>query len=478
MEKENNKKLTDKIWNFFASIKLAITVFALIALTSIIGTIIEQRADPEKNIQILSKLFGESLGPTMFSIFDKLGFMDMYHSWWFTALLILFSVNLIICSLERLPKTLKIIKDPIAPVSDEQIKNFLINKEVILKAKPDKIKDKVALAMSSVGFKNFQEIKEDKGYQLFLQKGRYGRLGVYVTHFSILIILIGAILGMRFGFNGYLNIPEGVVSNIAFSTNGKEIPLGFEIRCDNFDVEFYGASDMPKEYRSWLSIIKDGQIVVQKSIVVNNPLVYKGITFYQSSYGFIPENAGRGILLLGITSREGKTSEFQLRLGDTFHIPGSTISGKILDFSPALKVDEHGHAFTYTNQMNNPAVLIAFFDSDKHKYTGWILRRYPETGQLPEGHRIVFKDYWGVEYTGLQVRKDPGVWVVYLGCIAMSIGLFIAFFISHRKVWIKIIEDKNNSKILIGALANKNRVTLEKKIDKLISILRKNHEGR
>lgn len=477
MNKENNKKLTDKIWDFFASIKLAIAVFAIIALTSIIGTVIEQRAEPAKNIQILSKLFGESLGPGMFNVFDKLGFMDMYHSWWFTALLILFSANLIICSLERLPKTLKFVREPIVPVSEEQLRKFLINKEVILKAKPDKIKDAVVRAMSAVGLKKFQEIKEDKGYQLFLQKGRYGRLGVYVTHFSILIILIGVILGIRFGFNGYLNLPEGAVSNVAFSGMDRAIPLGFEIRCDNFDVEFYGRSDMPKEYRSWLTVIKDGRVAIQKSIVVNDPLVYEGITFYQASYGFIPENAVRGIILLNIISREGKTADVQLRLGDMFQIPGTTISGKIVDFSPALKIDEHGHAFTYANLMSNPAVLIAFSDSGKPKYTGWILRRYPETGQLPEGHRIEFKDYWGVEYTGLQVRKDPGVWVVYFGCIAMSIGLFIAFFISHKRVWVKIIEDKNNSRILIGAISHKNRIALERKIDSMISILRKNQEG-
>lgn len=477
MEKENNKKLTDRVWDFFASIKLAIAVFAVIALTSIVGTVIEQRADPERNIQILSKIFGESLGPTMFSIFDKLGFMDMYHSWWFTGLLIIFSVNLIICSLERLPKTLKLVREPLSPVSEEQIRKFLISKEVVLKAKPEKIKDHVAMAIGSIGFKNFHEIKEDRGYQFLSQKGRYGRLGVYVTHFSILIILIGAILGIRFGFNGYLNLPEGAVSNAAFSGMDREIPLGFEIRCDNFDVEFYGNSDMPKEYRSWLTVIKDGRVVVQKSIVVNDPLVYEGITFYQASYGFIPENAGRGILLLNVSSREGKTADIELRLGDSFQIPGTNISGKVLDFSPALKLDEHGHAFTYANQMNNPAVLIAFTDSGKPTYTGWIVRRYPETGQLPEGHRVVFRDYWGVEYTGMQVRKDPGVWVVYLGCIAMSIGLFIAFFISHKRIWVKIIEDKNNSRLLIGAIAHKNRIALEKKTDKLISILRKNLEG-
>ena len=122
MEQEKKKTLIDKIWDFLASVKLAIVIFALISLTSIIGTILEQRAEPAKNIQILSKLFGESLAPSLYNISEKFGFMDMYHSWWFTALLIIFSVNIIICSLDRLPRIWKLIREPIGPMSEEKHK--------------------------------------------------------------------------------------------------------------------------------------------------------------------------------------------------------------------------------------------------------------------------------------------------------------------------------------------------------------------
>mgnify|MGYP001295961174 CR=1 FL=1 len=127
--------------------------------------------------------------------------------------------------------------------------------------------------------------------------------------------------------------------------------------------------------------------------------------------------------------------------------------------------------------MNNPAVFIEFSGAGKNTFSGWLLRRQPNTWQLPEGHRVEFIDYWGGEFTGLQVRKDPGVWIVYLGCIAMSIGLFIALFMNHRKIWIKAVEDKNNTRVLVGAITNKNRAAFERKIDAIISILRKKQEG-
>jgi len=145
------------------------------------------------------------------------------------------------------------------------------------------------------------------------------------------------------------------------------------------------------------------------------------------------------------------------------------------DFSPALRIDNFT---TYTNQMNNPSVFVEFSKKGKPTYSGWILRRYPETWQLPEGSRVEFIDLWGVEFTGLQVRKDPGVWIVYLGCLTISIGLFIAFFMSHRKLWVSVVEDKNNTRLVVGATANKNRAALERKIDRMISLIKKDQEGK
>jgi cytochrome c biogenesis protein len=476
LEQGKNNTIADKIWDFLASVKLAIVIFALISLTSIIGTILEQKGDPERNLEILTRLFGKSLAPTLFTVSEKLGFMDMYHSWWFTGLLVLFSINLVICSLDRLPRIWKLVHEPIGPLPEEKLRKFVISREIIIKGKPDIIKDIVTSAFRKARF-HAGEVQEENGFFLYAQRGKYSRLGVYITHFSILIILIGAMIGIRFGFRGYLNLPEGAVSNVALSGTDREIPLGFEIRCDNFDVDFYGGSDMPKEYRSWLTVFKNGREVLKKSIAVNDPLTYEGITFYQSSYGIVPGSLGQGIFVFNTVSRDGKSTTVNPRLGESFQVPGTALTAKIIDFSPALKIDEHGHTVTYANQMSNPAVFIEFSEGGKNTFSGWILKRHPETWQLPDGSRVEFIDYWGVEYTGLQVRKDPGVWIVYFGCISMSLGLFIAFFMSHRRLWIKVVEDKNTSRVIIGATAHKNRAAFERRIDHILSILMKRQEG-
>jgi len=478
LEKADKKNIVDKVWDFFASVRLAIIIFAVLSITSIAGTIIEQNAEPERNIKLLTKFFGPDIAPTAFRIFDSLGFMDMYHSWWFITILLLFAANLIICSIERLPKILKLVKEPVKPLSEEHFKGFGIKKEMVLRGKPDKVKASVEGAVKKILGLNPSEIKEEKGVQLYSQKGSFTRLGVYITHFSILIILIGAIIGIFFGFKGFLNLPEGEVSNVAFTRNGHERPLGFSIRCDDFSVDFYGNSDMPKEYSSVLTVIDNGQEVMRKRIEVNEPLKYKGITFYQSSYGIVPGSGERSVFIFRITPAGGKTEEVRLRFGETFSIPNTELTGKIEDFSPAIAFDQTtGRPFTYAEQMSNPAVYISFSEKGRPKYSGWILKRHPGTWRLPEGHIVEFVDLWGIQYTGLQVRKDPGVWVVYLGCIMMAIGLYIAFFMSHRRLWIRLIEEKNGTRVIIGATANKNRQAYERKIERMMDYLTKAQEG-
>jgi cytochrome c biogenesis protein len=142
----------------------------------------------------------------------------------------------------------------------------------------------------------------------------------------------------------------------------------------------------------------------------------------------------------------------------------------VVDFSPALGVDESGKLFTYAEAMINPAVFVEFMEGGKPKFRQWVLERYPETWKSPAGV-IEFKDLWGVQYTGLQVRKDPGVWIVYLGCIVMAIGLYAAFFMSHARIWIRLREEKNVTRLTIASSINKNRIAFDRTLERLFKHL-------
>ncbi len=470
------KDIFESIWKFLASIKLAIFTLMALALLSIVGTIVEQGAEPAQNIALLGKLFGEASAPTIYNIFANLGFMDMYGSWWYVGLLVLFSINLIVCSIDRFPKTWKVMNRPLRPLAEKAIKSLPIRKELTFKAKGNVARDEFYNALKSMRYKVL-EANDEGSVQLYTQKGTYARLAVYVVHLSIILIFLGAIIGVRFGFKGYLNLIEGQASNVAYKSPTEKIPLDFTIKCNWYETAYYEGGDTPKEFSSELVILENGKEVVKKIIEVNDPLVYKGITFYQSNYGMLKE--AQGYFVLTVIPSVGQEKTLWLKAGDTFEVPGTATKGTVIDFSPALTRDQNtGELTSYSENMVNPAVAIEFEESGKEPYKGWILKRYPETGILPGGNVIRFDDYWGVEYTGLQVAKDPGVWLIYLASIIMTLGLYICFFISHRKIWVQIRDEKKSVTVSVGASVNRNKIAFEREIEKLILHASESIEGR
>ncbi|MBI5057960.1 MAG: cytochrome c biogenesis protein ResB [Nitrospirae bacterium] len=480
MEEKEKKDIFESVWSFLASVKLAIGVFIIIALSSIIGTIVEQQAEPAKNIALLAKFFGDSAAPSVYNVFAKLGFMDMYRSWWFVSFLIIFSINLIVCTIDKFPKTWRLVKNPLRPLPENVLKTLPVKKEVKFKTHLNIAKDEFVNILNSSRYK-FLESKEENSVQLYSQKGKYARFGFYIVHVSIILILVGAIIGARFGFTGFLNLPEGQVSDMAFSQDGKTIPLEFSVRCNWYDTKYYEGTDTPMKFQSELTVIDNGSEVMKKIIEVNSPLKYKGITFFQSSYGMVPNAVGT--FVLDITPNGGQSTKVQLRPGGSFEVPGTGIRGTVVNFSPALTQDRNtGALTTYSDNMVNPGVAIQFSIPGMQPFTGWVLKRYPETGALPGGHSVKFADYQGVEYTGLQVSKDPGVIFIYIGSILMAIGLYVAFFISHKKIWINLAHESQGGKgpvrVTVGGNTSRNRLAFEKEIEHILSKASEAIEGR
>lgn len=512
MEEKKAKGIFDKIWDAMASLKFAIIIFALIALTSIVGTVIEQGVEPEKNLKILSDLFGSGMAPTLYSAFEALGFMDMYHSWWFVLFLLLFAANLFICSIDRFPSIWRVVNEPLKPLTDDQFKVFPIKKEISFKGKVEPVTEQLRGRLKSMGFGAVNEVEG----QLYCQTTPYSRLGVYITHLSILVILGGAMIGIFFGFKAFINIGEGETAYMAFKKAGitqnemKEregiwniysktrgdmaataaqlgvdaehlkarmsklglVPFGFGVTCDDFNLEFYGKSDMPKAYQSMLSVTEGGQKTMSKKIVVNDPLKYNGIYFYQSNYG-MNLRSDHIKYLLRAASESGQATDMRVSLDDRFTVPGTSMNVVVSDFSPALSFDQNGSAYTYNEEMmTNPALKLDITDGAEH-HSQWILMRYPQTWQITPTVSIQLLDVWGGQFTGLQVRKDPGVLIVYFGCMLMGLGLFIAFFMVHKRIWVRVrAVDKGSVSITVAASSHKYRESLEKKIDEALALIK------
>ena len=89
------------LWKAFASLKLTIVLLLTLAATSIIGTLIPQNESAAAYVQAFGE-FG-------YRLFALLGIFNMYQSWWFRSLILLLTANIVVCSIDRLQLTWKII---------------------------------------------------------------------------------------------------------------------------------------------------------------------------------------------------------------------------------------------------------------------------------------------------------------------------------------------------------------------------------
>ena len=437
----------NQLWKTFASVKLTIVLLLTLAATSIIGTLIPQNETPVAYVQA----FGEFL----YRLFALLGLFDMYHSWWFRALILLLVANIVICSIDRLQATWKIlfVRNPRFNIARyRQLKNKVDYKD---DGDADQLKNRYEPVISR-GFRYHRLEDTDDGFAIYGERGRWTRLGVYVVHSSVVLLLIGGLIGSIFGFDGFVNIPEGEsVRSIQLTNSNQKMPLGFEIRCDDFNVDFYD-SGTPKEFRSRLTILKQGKAVVQKDIIVNDPLRYEGISFYQSSYGNMTPNE----VLLNFTSRA---------------------TGKIYSQRAAIKapivIPENLGTFVlkkYTQQANfrgqniGEAFMGILTPPNSSPVEVTLPLRFPRFDRMRKGEVVVaVADFLPRYYTGLQVSRDPGVWVVYIGFILMIIGIYITFFMSHQQICVEVAGKGKKSEVMVAGTSNKNKMGMQKKVTRL-----------
>lgn len=424
-----------------------------LAVISIIGTIIPQGSPPPEYLQTISQ--------NKLKLYQTLGFFDMYHSWWFILLLSLLCINLIACSIKRLPHIWQTITQPVLVMSDGLEKTLSSRTMFITNGDSSTLRDRIA-AVLKAEFADPVITIDGGAFHLFAQKAPWSRLAVYAVHLSVLVIFIGAIIGSLFGYKGYVNIIEGQTISNVMSRTDKEIDLGFALRCEQFSVAKY-PNGAPKEFKSIITVLENGRPVPDYTnvrVIVNDPLTYKGITFYQSSYG----NAGDYFFTVSdVSGKEGAT--FKVDRNSSVTLP---------DGSSMHIIEETDDVSTFAPALSGPAVQVEIHDQRGGAEKVIVYANHPELNiQHAKEHSgglvLQYKGSQKRMYTGLQVAKDPGVWVVWLGCLLMVVGIYVAFFMSHRRIWVRV----ENGTITIGGNASKNQAGFQLFMEQLVTKFKK-----
>ena len=418
-------------WHILTSVRLAITLFILLASTSIIGTLIPQGESLH--------LYLEKYGPTMFQVIKVAHLYDMYNSWWFIALLLLFAINLVACTINRFPIISQLYKKDtgLQPV-DRLLK--MPKSAAFTLSSADSLSEKDLTRLLPAPFRSFDV---ENGRLFFHESGKWSYWGVYILHISILVILVGALIGSIWGFKGQIMIAEGEkVAEAVERFTGKNFPLGFEVYCEKFFVDFYDTG-APKEFRSDLVIFENDKEVLRKPIRVNEPLSYKGLTFYQSSYEAMP------IITFTITSADGKKKVLKLPISEKVNWQEAGLNLGVMQFLPNIHGGQAAHVWIGDDGLPPEAI--------------WFLKGAEK--EFRRGNNIYRASITEVTQrymTGLQVKKDPGVWVVWLGCAGMLLGFGVVFWVAHRRIWLWVGERNGQPTLILAGRTNKNNMQFER----------------
>ncbi len=458
--------IPNRIHRTFSNLRTGIVLLILVVIASALGTFILQRpaTDPDKLSQAYS--------PAMLRFLDRVMLTDVFHSWWFLTLLGLVSLSIILVSIDRFPNAWRFYARPYHK-TDSHFRSALPNKVELPINNAEAGLNAAERAMKKLHWP-IERIADKKEPALYSERHRFSVMAVYLVHASLLLIFAGGITDGIFGYSGFLALHKGQTDNVLELRSGGKKQLPFGVKCYSAGQENY-ADGSPKKWWSKLAIVQDGKEVSSKEIVVNDPLVYRGLRFYQSSYWI--DNHTVDSLQIAFVGKDGLAKPLALQMNQPVALNGdATVS--LVDYIPDAFVRD-GQVFKKSDDIENLAFGLEVRDIATAEVTKvWLL---PAQNTILGGENAKYqfknptsaRDIAWVPVTGLEVSHEPGQWLVWAGCLLMGLGLGVAFYMVHMRIWIAAIPDAKGRLVLwVGGQANKNRDRFEQKFNDLVDEIR------
>lgn len=428
----NRDDLVEKVWELFASLSITIPILIGVSIGCVVGTFANPEMTPLAEVaEALSKQSDTFMGVLwktgLYSFFEL---HDLYHSWWFVLLLVLLGLNLTACTIDRLPRVYAIALKPKKTLDAQVIRGLRLQMKLPFEGDVATEAARLAAAFRARGF-SAEVQQEGETRFVFGESGRYSRFGVYVTHAALLLILLGGILGRVAGYEGTINVLEGggtfdfIFLRTAEGSSYKHV-LPTKVRIEDFRHSTY-ADGSDKSFESDLAVLDGaGNVVHRQTISVGHPMTWNGWTYYQASYQAAPDRNTAKLVLVDKQTHERR--EVSVRPDEPFGL-GEDKPYVMLGYQP----DFLGQG---------PAVRITKKQSEElgGPLDFWVFQNRPAFDRENRVDRFGL-EFSGIEaayFTGLQVARDPGAFVVFLGCFTLFGGLFVAFYTSHRRLWARV----------------------------------------
>jgi cytochrome c biogenesis protein len=420
--------MKQKIFRLVADLRFSIFILLLISVFSIVGTVIEQDQSIDSykiNYPLTNPVFG-------FLTWNRIlifGLDHVYKTWWFFSLIFIFGLSLISCTfLQQLP-SLKIARRCQFFRKPEQFYSL-----------------KIFTTLTNFSFnKILLQIKE-KNYSLFQQKniiycykGLIGRIAPILVHLSMILILLGTIIGSLFGFKAQEIVPKTENFHIQNILNNGQFTLipKTSTRINDFWITYTKNRTISQFYSDISVLNNQGNETTRKTISVNYPLIHKNVYYYQTDWN-----------LVGL--------RFQ------------TMQDEIIEY-PLLNILNNQNKVWLTWISNNKSLdegIIALIDNLEgycsiYSESGTFLGNVELNETANFKQPLTFLEI--ISSTGLQIKTDPGIPMIYIGFFLLMLSTLLSY-VTYSQIWII----QKNQKLFIGGTTNRAVFNFELEFFKFI----------
>jgi cytochrome c biogenesis protein len=441
-----------RLWRFLGSTKLAVVLLIAVLLGALVGTLFAQltpdmAADPAASARWLTAA-QEKYG-FLFGLYRALGLFDVYHSPWFLALIAALLLNTLVCTVDRLPVLWRAVT---ARPRIEQVETFY-----------ERMPNRVSLPVASVqrgeqalrrvlGRRHYPVVAERQGgvTYLFAERNRLARLATLVTHTSLVLLVLGTLWSSWGGWRERaVALGPGQVYDVGHGQS-------FAVRSDGLEIERY-PSGQPSDYRAHLAVLEKGTEVKRKTVRVNDPLTYRGVSFYLYSYG----PAGR----VRATDAQGRPVPLQAEAGQEVTSGEVTLNFAGEGDGQEIVVPSLDLVMRLVFYYQGPSLFVQAARSGEARPFG--------AGSIRGGDSLKVGDvtfeFALDHYIVLQVVHDPGFkWVILAGFLAMG-GLIFSFYFPHKRLWARVTAGE----LRLAGRTERDAIGFEKEFAGLVEGLRK-----
>jgi cytochrome c biogenesis protein len=424
------KFMRRKILPILTDLRLAIILLLVIALFSVSGTVIEQGQLPsfyQSNYPEHPALFGF----LTWKVIQVVGLDHVYRTWWFLSLLVLFGTSLTACTFTRQLPALKAAQKWKYYQEPRQFQKLALSAEL----------DGVSLqSITPILQQKSYRIFQEKDDILYARKGIIGRIGPIIVHIGIVAILLGGICGSMTGFMAQEMISSGdtfQVKNIvdAGAWSSQDVLKDWSVRVNRFWIDYTPTGGIDQFYSDMSVLNNQGEEVNHEKIYVNKPLRYHGVVFYQTDWG-----------ISSVQVRLNKSPIFQLPMAQLDTKGKGRIWGTWIPTKPDLS---EGVSLLAKDLQG----MVLIYDAQ-----GKLINTVRAGMSIPvNGVNLKIIDVIGS--TGLQIKFDPGIPIVYTGFGLLMLGVVMSYF-SHSQIWAL----QTGETLYIGGKTNRAQVAFEQEV--------------